>query len=120
MVPPNRRPASGREGDPVLGRHAILIAAAASGLLASLGSAHANGPVPFYGYAEYFGGPVVYYTRDPDVQQSTRYEASNTNYGVRTYSTGGPFWGYQPVTGTLAPKRAYRAHRHARVLRRKG
>lgn len=90
------------------------LAAAALGLLASP-AARADGAVPFYGYSGYFGGPAVYYTAAPDVHQTTRPVEGSLGFGVATYTTGGPFWGYKPVHAYPAGLRRYRREHVLRV-----
>lgn len=96
---------------------ALLFPVLALGLVAGAASARADGYVPFYGYADYYGGPAIYYSHDTDVQQTTRPEDGSLGFGVRTYSAGGPFWAYKPVRpASLSPARRH----HRKVLRRKG
>jgi len=92
-------------------------AAGAVALLCGAASARADDGVPFYGYSGYFGRPTTYYTRDPDVQQVTVPRGGDFGFGVRTYTTGGPFWRYKPVYARGFERRR-RYHRH--VLRVRG
>lgn len=69
------------------------------------GLAQADGNIPFYGYSGYFGAPAVFYTRDGDVQQTTRPIDGKQGVGVRTYTTGGPFFGYKPAHTRSLPRR---------------
>lgn len=82
--------------------------AAAFGALSLLAAtaARADGAVPFYGYSGYFGAPTTYYTGDPDVQQTTRMVDGYQGFGIRTYTTGGPFWGYKTHRRTLRERRS--------------
>ena len=75
----------------------------------------ADGYPPFYGYSSYLGRPAVYYSRDLDVQQSTRPVAGELGFGVTTYTTGGPFFGYKAARTLRHPVR-----RHREVLRVRG
>ncbi|WP_375461310.1 hypothetical protein [uncultured Enterovirga sp.] len=68
-------------------------------------AAQADSFPPFYGYSGYFGAPTTYYTRDLDVQQSTRMRDGYQGFGVRTYTTGGPFWGYKSHRRLLRARR---------------
>lgn len=67
--------------------------------------ARADGSIPFYGYSGYYGAPAVFYTRDGDVQQTTRPIDGKQGIGVRTYTSGGPFFGYKPVHARSLPRR---------------
>lgn len=79
---------------------------AAAGSVGLAGAALADGYPPFFGYSGYFGQPTPYYTHDPDVHQSTTMVDGYQGFGVRTYTTGGPFWGYKSTrTRRLAPGR---------------
>ena len=60
------------------------------------GSASAE---PFYGYSGYVGGPAPYYTQSPEIHQTTTPRGGVLDFGIRTYTTGGPFWGYRAVHG---------------------
>lgn len=75
----------------------------------------ADGYPPYFGFSGYFGGPAPYYIRDTDVHQSTRMEGGYQALGVRTYTAGGPFWGYK---ANVRPAGA--RHRKARHVRVKG
>ena len=72
------------------------VLAIGAGALACASGARADGHQPFYGYSGYFGGPAVYYTPTPDVHQSTSMRDGEQGFGIRTYTNGGPFWGYKP------------------------
>ncbi len=65
----------------------------------------ADGYPPFFGYSSYLGRPAVYYTRDHDVQQSTRPVTGELGFGVTTYTPGGPFYGYKAVRSLRHPVR---------------
>ena len=79
-------------------------------------SALADGYPPYFGFSGYYGQPAPYYTRDSDVHQATRYEGGSSAFGVRTYTAGGPFWGYKANTHqAVAPR-----HRKARYVRVRG
>lgn len=93
--------------------HAAAAAMVAIGMVAAT-SAQADGFPPFYGYSGYFGAPTTFYTRDPDVQQVTRIKDGHQGFGTRTYTTGGPFWGYK------SHRRVLREHRSRGTLRVKG
>lgn len=93
------------------------VAAYCLGML-GLGTAHADGYPPFYGYSPYFGGPRTYFTPDDDVRSASTLSAGLPAFGTRTYYRGGPFWHYKAV----GVRRAYHPHRYRRrvVLIRKG
>lgn len=89
---------------------------AAALLLGTLAAmpAHADGFPPYFGFSSYYGGPAPYYTQDTDVHQTTRLEAGQETFGTRTYTAGGPFWGYKAnQKRSLAPR--YRKARYVRV-----
>lgn len=91
----------------------LRISVAAVAFAASVlggGTAFADGFPPFFGYSGYFGQPVVYYTHDHDVQQATTFRDGEAGFGVRTYTTGGPFWGYK----TNRIRHSVSARRHLR------
>ncbi|MDB5592465.1 hypothetical protein [Enterovirga sp.] len=85
-------------------RRTAWLAALTLGLLAGSG-AKADGFPPFFGYSGYFGAPTTYYTRHPDVQQATRMVDGYQGFGVTTYTTGGPFWGYKSHRRILRERR---------------
>ena len=90
----------------MIGTRSLLASALVAGAMAvTAGSAVAT---PYYGFSGYYGGPSTYYTNDPDIHQTTRLEGGTPTFGVRTYTTGGPFWRYQ----NARPARIYRVHRH--------
>ena len=84
------------------------------GLLAGLGAKAADGYPPFYGYSGYYGGPTAYYTHDPDVQQVTAIRDAYFGFGVRTYTTGGPFWSYRSSRARNGFYTSGRRYHHAR------
>jgi hypothetical protein len=77
--------------------------------------AMAEGFPPYFGFSGYYGAPTTYYTQDTDVHQSTRLEAGSSAFGTRTYTRGGPFWGYQPVQRRVGGHHHYRKARYVRV-----
>lgn len=94
------------------GRSAFLALA----LIGVAAPALADGYMPYYGFSGYYGRPAPYYTLDTDVHQTTRYEDGSPAFGTRTYTAGGPFWGYKAYTRhRLAPHR-----RKARYIRVRG
>lgn len=90
-------------------------AAGAVALLCGTAPAMADG-APFYGYSGYYGRPTTYYTRDPDIQQVTVERGGDFGFGIRTYTTGGPFYRYKAAHTGVMVRRRY--HRH--VLRVRG
>ena len=95
-------------------KSSAFVAVGLAALLASSVGAEAEGYPPFYGYSGYYGGPAVYYTHDLDVHQSTTPRDGDLGYGIRTYTTGGPFWGYKRSRTVRQPQR-YRQHGAVRV-----
>ena len=94
-------------------RRVVALAFGAVCAVAGTG-AQADSFPPFYGYSGYFGAPTTYYTRDPDVQQVTTIKDGYQGFGTRTYTTGGPFWGYK------SHRRFLREQRSRDALRVKG
>ncbi len=86
----------------------LALGAVAAGVLLS-GAAKAEGFPPFFGYSGYYGSPTTFYTRDPDVHQTTRMESGSQTFGVRTYTSGGPFWGYKHNSQGFRARRYHRA-----------
>lgn len=81
-------------------------ALAALALAGAMGSAPALADgTPFYGFSGYYGGPTAYYTYDTDVQQATRLNGGQGDFGVRVYTPGGPFWTYKAHGRTGLPYR---------------
>lgn len=96
-------------------KSAALAFAIIAGAAVTSAPARADGFPPYYGYSTYFGGPVTYFTHEPDVQQATAFR--NGVPTTRTYYRGGPFYGYRPN----APER-FHVGRHGRrkVVRARG
>lgn len=94
------------------GRSALLALAFVGTTVPAL----AEGFPPYYGFSGYFGQPAPYYTLDTDVHQKTTFEGGSPAFGTRTYTAGGPFWGYKANSRhRLAPR-----HRKARYVRVRG
>lgn len=91
-------------------RRGCALAFGAASLIAAT-AVQADGFPPFYGYSGYFGAPTTYYTRDPDVQQVTTIVDGYQGFGTRTYTTGGPFWGYKTHRRILRERRSREALR---------
>ncbi len=97
----------------------IATVLAAGFTLLGVTGASASGPIPFYGYSPYFGGPSPYYTYDEDVQVSSTQSYGMPGFGTRVYSRGGPFWTKTMRPASLDAVSERRARRRA-VLRRRG
>lgn len=98
----------------------IVTALAAGFTLIGVSGAFASGPVPFYGYSPYFGGPSPYYTYDDDVQASSTQSYGMPGFGTRVYARGGPFWHKTAHPATLRAVRERHDRRRRVVLRRRG
>ena len=94
----------------------IVTALAAGITLLGVTGASASGPVPYYGYSPYFGGPSPYYTYDEDVQVSSTQSYGMPGFGTRVYARGGPFWHKTAHPATLHGVR----DRRRVALRRRG
>jgi hypothetical protein len=87
-------------------------------VLGALGAApaQADGPLPYYGYSDYFGSPATYFEGD-GVYQATTPEGGQFGFGTRRYYRGGPFWKHRSHAKSFGRPARGKARRHA-VIRR--